>query len=301
MLLHAPFRKARFVDDAPEDAFWRILHRLADQAYPALQASLLDALQAVAPRLQREELAALVAAQDVEAVLGLLRQAWSEVATEMLTGEPGERLRRLALDAATRTPMVELSVRFNVQDPQALGAIQAHIGERITAISETTLQHVRRVIERVFASGTPLTQQIQELSALVGLTPRQADSVERFRQGLRDAGLSTERQQRLVLQRIEALKRRRAEAIARTEGLGAAITGQQVRWEQAAREGLIDVLTAKRFFIVTPDDRLCPICAAVPGLNAQGVGLRQPFQTPLGAIVSPPIHVQCRCAVSLRT
>jgi len=28
------------------------------------------------------------------------------------------------------------------------------------------------------------------------------------------------------------------------------------------------------------------------------VGLYEPFQTPLGPVLSPPLHPQCRCAVS---
>lgn len=294
-----PLRKARFVDEVPDDAFWRTLHRLADAAYPALRREILAAFQALAQQVPRAELAALVAAQHTEAVLAVLDDALGTVATTLRTGVVGTLLEQVALDAAARTPAVGLATRFNVHDPEALQSIRQRIGDRITAISDTTRQSVRGILQRAFESGTPLVQQITAIAETVGLTPRQAASVARYQEGLRQSDTPPAQQTALVHRRIEALKRQRAEVIARTEGIDAAISGQEERWNQMARNGFLDVTTARRFFVVTPDDRLCLICRQVPGLNAQGVGLRQEFQTPIGARHAPPIHVQCRCAVNL--
>ena len=55
----------------------------------------------------------------------------------------------------------------------------------------------------------------------------------------------------------------------------------------------------KRVWVLTPDDRLCEICSAIPDLNPDGVGLEETFDTDLGPVLSPPVHPNCRCAVSL--
>ena len=298
----APVRKARFVDVAPDDDFWRRLHRLADQAYPGIRDEVLRALREIAPRASRAELLRLVTGQQVEGATAALQELWTLQAEQWAEGELTQRLTRLAVDAAEATPGVTINApRFNVQDPEALQTIQRRIGDRIVAISDTTRESVRGIVQRAFESGTPLTQQMDEIAATVGLTPRQAESVARFREGLVEAGTKPSEQTRLVQQRVDALKRQRAEAIARTESIDAASSGQQARWEQSARDGFLDVQVARRHWVITPGDRLCPVCAAIPGMNPEGVRLREPFQLPVGVVFLSPAHVQCRCAVSLTT
>jgi len=51
--------------------------------------------------------------------------------------------------------------------------------------------------------------------------------------------------------------------------------------------------------MVTPDDRLCEYCEAVPDMNPDGVPLGGQFQTPLGPVDGPTLHPQCRCIVYL--
>jgi hypothetical protein len=60
--------------------------------------------------------------------------------------------------------------------------------------------------------------------------------------------------------------------------------------------GTINPARTLREWIVTPDDRLCAYCASMDG---QRVGLGEDFQSGLGPVHEPPLHPQCRCAVSL--
>jgi len=64
-------------------------------------------------------------------------------------------------------------------------------------------------------------------------------------------------------------------------------------------KGLIDAEQTVRVWIITPDDRLCDICEAIPTLNPDGVGLDEPFLTPEGPVDDPPAHPRCRCATGL--
>jgi hypothetical protein len=292
--------KARYVDTAPDDSFWRVLHRLADKALGGFRRSLLAVLGSVGVSIPRDRLTALTIAGDAEALAQAVQQVWQTVGVSGLQEHVAPQVQALALEAAEVTTLADISVRFNVEDQEALRAIERFTGQRMTAISDTTLEAVRGIIRRAFEAGTPITQQIAEIQELVGLTPKQAESVSRYRQGLLEAGEKPTRIDALVEKRTRALRRQRAESIARTESMAAVHEGQQERWRQAVRDGLMDTGRFRRYLVITPDDRLCPVCAAVPGLNPEGVGLEQPFETPGGSVQHPPIHVMCRCSVSLR-
>jgi SPP1 gp7 family putative phage head morphogenesis protein len=88
----------------------------------------------------------------------------------------------------------------------------------------------------------------------------------------------------------------RAETIARTETMRASNQGQQELWAQAEDAGL---LTGKeeQEWIVTPDDRLCPICEPMDGVTAPMGGS---FRLNTGEVVDgPPAHPNCRCTIAL--
>jgi hypothetical protein len=74
--------------------------------------------------------------------------------------------------------------------------------------------------------------------------------------------------------------------------------GQHESWKQATRQGVLPA-TARRVWIVTPDARLRPEHAAIPRMNPDGVGLDEPFRTPDGDFLNPPIDPNCRCGVGL--
>lgn len=104
---------------------------------------------------------------------------------------------------------------------------------------------------------------------------------------------------------VDAYKRRylqyRSRVIARTEALRAANVGIQDAWRQAIEKGAVDEFSVRREWIVTPDERLCPHCRPIPEMNPKrGVMMAQPFATPRGPVMLPPVHPQCRCVVFIR-
>ena len=94
--------------------------------------------------------------------------------------------------------------------------------------------------------------------------------------------------------------RYRAKVIGRTETLTAANAGNYEAWQQAADLDYIRPAQTRRIFVVAKDDRTCPICKAIPTLNPNGVRFDEPFRTPVGLKMLPPIHVQCRCSTALK-
>src|SRR5262249_17573663 len=96
-----------------------------------------------------------------------------------------------------------------------------------------------------------------------------------------------------------ALLRDRARTIARTETIDASSAGQRALWDEARRAGYLGD-DARRHWIITPDERLCPACEEMPKLNPDGVPLGEPYQTPDGGEkMGPTLHPRCRCAESL--
>lgn len=57
---------------------------------------------------------------------------------------------------------------------------------------------------------------------------------------------------------------------------------------------------AKRFWITTQDERVRHNHRSVPTMNAEGVDVGEPFSTPVGPVLYPPMEVNCRCRVIVK-
>ena len=104
---------------------------------------------------------------------------------------------------------------------------------------------------------------------------------------------------------VDAYRRKylkhRAETIARTEALRTTNVGVQDAWRQAIEQGKVSEELVRRKWVVASDERLCEFCAPIPGLNPKlGVPFQQPFETPKGPTMLPPLHPNCRCTVFIR-
>ena len=297
--------KARFVEETPNDPSWRLLHRLADAAFLPLRLAMRRVFESFRDAVPRTLLAEHVISGLQEGTVRMVENVWQATGLPALAEALRSAIQALALQAAQATalPAVtkqDIVVVFDVADPEALAAIEQYAGTRIVAIDATTREAIRDIITQAFTSGQSLTGQIADIAQLVGLTPTQAAAMARFREGLQASGISGKRIQELIAQRAKAWHLQRAETIARTETINSVMLGQEERWKQAARDGLLDVTRLRRFWVVTPDDRLCPVCATIPGMNLQGVALEEPFQTSRGPIQRPTAHPSCRCALNSR-
>jgi len=172
------------------------------------------------------------------------------------------------------------------------------LGQDIRIVSGT-LDGIRQVIVDAFEGGGHPFEQARTIRKMIGINARQARALGNFRRKLMGDGVRPA----VVEKRVDAYYTRllnaRAKTIARTETIRASNAGQQEAWDQAAEQGLLDRATIRRKWIVTPDDRLCPICRAIPKLNEGGVALGEPFRTDVGPRIAPPAHPQCRCATGL--
>lgn len=160
--------------------------------------------------------------------------------------------------SALRALAPKIGFKFDVTNPRAVEWIEEHAGEAIDGINESTREAIRDVIEAAFTEQFDVDELTDRIEELIG-----------------DAD--------------------RADNIARTETMTASNQGQLEAWDQATDAGLLNG-DEKKEWIVTPDDRLCPICEPLDGQQVEMSGV---FKTELGDVDAPPVHPRCRCTIGL--
>lgn len=220
---------------------------------------------------------------------------------------------------------------FNPLGERAVSVLRNRGSQMISDLTQTSKLGVRSVIERVITEGINPVKASAEIRQLIGLTSSQATAVTNFRRQLesqKNLGLMSPDKRRLnaveqamvrrhmkegnftdknindmVERYYQSLLNQRAITIARTESMSAVNAGQNEMWEQGLDSGIFDDNVDRKFWIVTPDDRLRATHAAIPRMNPNGVKIRSMFLTPFGPVYSPGDYnsnlINCRCIAIL--
>lgn len=130
----------------------------------------------------------------------------------------------------------------------------------VTNVNAETKKAIRQIIFEAIRDGIPPRSSREVpigardlIRQVVGLTSRDAAVLARY------AELPNVTP-KMVAARSEEMLRHRGENIARTETMRATNWGQDLAWEDAATDGMIDTRSTMRRWIVAFDDRLCPTC-----------------------------------------
>lgn len=316
----SPFHKAD-LPPPPPDHEW--LLEIADKAAPAVKAAFLEALNKVRNAAKEAELADAIQRGDVAAAMRALgvEDGMKESLSPGLTRPLEDAFIRAGRDTLPRTAGVTMGMRFDITNPNTATFLRNYDFGLIRQISQDTRDGIRAVIQNAFAMGGHPHEQARLIRASIGLTSNQAGAVANYERLLRagdsdaltralrdrrfdpsvrravsgDQHLTEEQIERQVNRYRERMLQMRAVNIARTETMRASNAAQNMAWGQAADKGLLDRVTTRRFWLVTPDDRLCEFCEAVPDMNPGGVALDGYFETPFGPVLYGPLHPQCRC------
>lgn len=223
-------------------------------------------------------------------------------------------------------PPIAAQATFNVINPLAVAWANDYIPKLIREISESTRDGIAEVLRYGMDSQLPPQTTARAIREMIGLTAKQSRAVINYRRqlearsnlsgitpadrrliGLRDqktvnrhfreGHLTPERIDTMVDRYYKNLVNMRANAIARTEAFRAVEMGEQLAWEKAVKDGLIRESDVTRKWVTARDDRVRPDHAAIPRMNKDGVGLKEPFKTPTGLVMNPPYGVNCRCSV----
>lgn len=270
---------------------YRTVHRIADSLAPQMRKAFLNAVEELRGRIDLNRLAELLDQGNAMQ----LDAFWAEFEASVApTLRPA--IREAFMETAQRSART-FGMAFDLTNPKAVEAIDLQAGQLIRNITAESRAAIREVLRRGFQQGRTVDQMAVEIRQSIGLTERGAGAVSNYRQAQLDAGVDELVVERRAQRYAQRLLNQRAETIARTETLAASNRGQQAVWEEAARGGTLPP-DAQRVWIVTPDDRLCEdICMP---MEDQVRGLNEPFITGDGqSVMTPPAHVQCRCAVGL--
>ncbi len=292
-----PTGAARDVDKEPNREPWQDIHRVADRNRIDFSKAFVAAVRAAKAEAPLAEIRGAVRRNDVEGLENIkfrVSKIFEDKATELLVPLLIKTL-NTAGRVATSTAKTEGTLRvaqvvlsFEIASPEAIKWAQERSAALVTGITDTTRRAISDAVAVGLDQGGTIAGTSRAIRNVIGLTPRDARSVMLAADGLDSKGLD----------RLSGtLLRRRASNISRTETIAASNRGQQEFWNQAEESGFLAHEDAFQEWIVTPDDRLCPICEPMGG---QVVGLKSPFETGEGdQVLSPPAHPSCRCAVGL--
>lgn len=116
---------------------------------------------------------------------------------------------------------------------------------------------------------------------------------------LRNPKLSEADATRLLDRHARALRRYRTK-VAFGEGMHALVESSKLLgWKAAQAVGALPA-DQRRYWRTAQDERVRHSHAQVPSMNPNGQPLDQPFATPFGAVMFPPLEINCRCRVHLK-
>jgi hypothetical protein len=191
-----------------------------------------------------------------------LRKTLLPILAQILATSGQAALDRIPKKTRQAADKPHVDIRFDQTNPDAVEWVKEHGAELIKGISDSTRQQVQDAIEAAFEDkDVDLTALAQEIGDIIG----------------DDDGS-------------------RSDTIARTETMDASNAGQQEGWQQAVEAGLLNG-DEKQVWIVTDDERLCPICEDFADATA---ALDENFESKSGEEADgPPAHPNCRCTVGL--
>lgn len=220
---------------------------------------------------------------------------------------------------------------LDITDPFVIASARQQAGNMVIGVREASRAAITEAVAGGVSGDLTRPQVARLIQQSVGLTPKDARALRNYREGLQrvlDGRMShqavTNRWtaapkrfrvtsaadiERLADRYAKTLLKKRAINIARTETIRAANAGQIENWLQAIRDGLLP-RGIRKVWVVTLDDRLCPLCAPLEGAvvaitedftsSEQGLteATLEPLDQPLVA-AHPPLHPHCRCVLVL--
>lgn len=276
--------------------------RLALQLSPQMQKEIIAAFKAMSNQIDYRALMEAFAAGNIDAAIQVLNAADLPADLEIARQTMREAIVIVGEAAAKELgEFLGLQIAFDLTNPEAVAFLEGVGAEMVTSVSDETIAALRELLRQAYEDGMTSREVAKLIEDHVGLTERDVKQRRRLIAEMRDAGLSEAEINAEIDKWTKAKIRYRAQVIADNELIGAGNHGQRRLWDQAIGDGLIDKTTMRQW-IVTPDDRLCVLCApmAEPVVGVSIVQMNQPYQTDVGPVFIPSdIHVVCRCAERL--
>lgn len=305
-------------------SFQRLVKQVADRYGVQAATSWTKAVLGYQARISEAALRSAIASGNVQAIEGVIGVTKMQQVVQKAIQNPLLRAAQtVGQHSARMMSAYGIEMTFQATHPNVVLFARQQAAELVADVPKQVKQIIAEVIARGAERGLTVAEQATAIREVVGLPPNWAHAPHALAQEIRDGNLSAATSRRLsaktkqqirsavkngtanetFIRRVTkeytaSLVNRRALNIARTETLKAANHGLLESWNQAKAAGDLPANT-RRFWIVTPDDRLSEEHARIPGMNPDGRGLNESFVTPDGVFMYPPTRPNCRCAVGL--
>lgn len=235
-----------------------------------------------------------------------------------------------AQQAEDGTAGANVRFRFDPMNPRSAAFAGGYTYDLIQDVTKKTREAVGAIIESAMKVGKHPYQSAREIKQVVGLDARRAQALAGYRKALEEGSsralaldiggnaaasirsayyndsMTQDKINKLVEGYRQRLLRQRAQTIARTESMRAASMGNREAWTQALEQTNQPLASFKRYWIATNDDRTRPDHLEIPVINADGVGMNEPFRLPDGGTImfphdpdAPPEQtINCRCTLA---
>jgi len=273
---------------------WKTLLKIADLFEPKLRRAFIVAISETQSNIVQSEVEAALAANDVTAAIESI--PWDSLSEDLVNSFESVifKIVSKSADAAAGFAPPELGISFDLTNPKAIQWAKQYSADLVTRMTDESRAAINSIIVEGFGNGTQVKVMSRQIQEWIGLTERDAKALVKYEEELRSQGLSEEQILKKTAAYYDKKIKLRAQNISRTETIRASNMGQQILWEDAAKEGLIDSAKIKRIWIATDDDLTDDECLDLDGTQ---VGLYENFP---GDIFTPPAHPSCRCAIGLK-
>ena len=329
----SPIRKAGGMPPSA-DQIRRINTLLANQEH-ALAKAFRESIAKLQGNLDLDDIAARLAKGDIAGAIKHLDKASPGVYDRLTSA------RNKAFIASGQSTAGEIGkalpytlVNFNQANRRAIDSMQANGSRLVREITRTQRAAITNAVKTGMRDGLNPRTVARHFRDSIGLTERQGSAVRNFRNALENNKTAVTLRRELRDKRFDPSIRRaakegtrlpqdqidimvnryrdryvkyRSEVIGRTEALRSVNEGAAEAWSQVTEDGVVAPSSVKRFWHTAHDSRVRHTHAAIPGLNPEGRGIKEPFQTPLGPLMQPGDPsgaaanvIQCRCVVTVK-
>lgn len=188
-----------------------------------------------------------------------------------------------------------VGVSFDLVNPKAVEWARQHAAENIAGLSSETKAAIRSLIVRAFTEGIPPRALAKEIRPLLAHTEDERRLIALHQNELQARKYKGLRLEKAIAKYAEKILATRASLIARTQIMRASNQGQLELWRQAVERGYLRG-NERREWLGPRGPDSCEACRAMNGMKAR---LGEPFETPFGPLMGPPLHDECGCCMGL--
>jgi hypothetical protein len=261
--------------------------------------------------------------------IGRIRGTAARLGAQQINAAHARAGRSVRYRKADRTPGTGAGDEFayDLYDDDIQEQLQQAQDQLIAEMEQGIRDAIKQIVDNGIRLGLSPDETVDDIRALIGLTPRQTQAVQNYRsmlenldsdalarqlrnsdddaavQAALDSGqpLDDAMVDRLVQDYTDNTLDYRADMIAQTEATRAANYGLQDAYEQAIARGVYPAEAVRQHWKIALDESTCQICKSIPDRNPGGIPMGEDFDSSDGPQDSPPVHPNCRCSIEIVT